>query len=122
MSLTILIAEDEADVRDLIVSFLESRGHHLLVAANGAAALEMARAFDGAIDVLLTDVVMPVMSGVDLARHLQRERPDMDIVFMSGYAPKLAELRAGGCSSSAFLAKPFSLKALDDVLGTPSRA
>src|SRR5262245_44007411 len=107
MKLTILLAEDEDDVRELIATYLESRGHQLLVASNGAHALELAHAHDGAIDLLLTDVVMPGMTGVELARRLHRERPCMDLVFMSGYMPEPAEIRASAFPTSTFLAKPF---------------
>lgn len=114
--MTILLAEDEDDVRDLIATFLRSRGYELLVAANGAEALDLARTYEGAIDLLLTDVVMPVVSGVDVARRLQRERPCMEIVFMSGYMPEPAEIRASAFPASTFLAKPFTLQSLGATL------
>ena len=123
MNRTILLAEDEDDVRDLLGDYLGSRGHAVLPAANGASALALSRSFGGSIDLLLTDVIMPAMTGLDLAHHVQRERPGIEVVFMSGYAPRLAELRASGCPSAAFLAKPFSLRALDAaVQGLLARA
>ena len=123
MSLTILLAEDEDDVRDLLGDYLGARGHAVLTAPDGARALAVSRAHDGPIDLLLTDVIMPRMTGLDLAHYVRRERPDIDVVFMSGYAPRLAELRASGCPSAAFLAKPFSLRALDAaVQGLLARA
>ena len=122
MSMTILLAEDEDDVRDLLAGFLESRGHRVLIAANGAAALDLSRAYDGPIDLLLTDVVMPAMSGVDLARQVQCERPGIDVVFMSGYAPRLSEPGGPASRAAGFLAKPFSLHTLDAAVKAPGLA
>jgi signal transduction histidine kinase len=82
---TILLVEDEEAVRDLARSILESAGYTVLAAAGGEAALDIARRHPGPIHVLLTDVVMPEMSGRELARRLGEERPGAKVLFMTGY-------------------------------------
>lgn len=84
--LRILLAEDEADVRDTLIDILESAGHHITAAASGDAAYEIYNA-DPSFDLLLTDIVMPgTLQGTDLARKLRRKWPDLPVAFMSGYA------------------------------------
>ena len=83
---TILVAEDEAGVRDLAGRFLARWGYRILSAESGPAALARARAERGPIDLLLTDLVMPGMSGVELTRALAAERPGLKVLLMSGYS------------------------------------
>jgi two-component system cell cycle sensor histidine kinase/response regulator CckA len=82
---TILLVEDEADVRELTREILEMAGYTVLEAARGAEALRLCREFARPIDLLLTDVVMPQMSGPELARQIAVLRPGAKIVYMSGY-------------------------------------
>lgn len=83
---TILLAEDETAVRGLLERVLGREGYTVLAAENGRAALERARAYAGEIDLLLTDVVMPVMGGHQLAKELLAARPGLRVLYMSGYA------------------------------------
>jgi CheY-like chemotaxis protein len=98
---TILIVDDDADVRALTREILEQAGYRLLEAARGPDALALARAHDGPIHLLLTDVVMPGMSGPELARQLAAGRPDTAVLYMSGQLPDTPGARP-------WLQKPFS--------------
>jgi len=83
---TILLVEDSDVVRDVIARMLEERGFTVLPASSGEDALSISRRREASFDLLLTDIVMPEMSGVELADRLERERPDVRILFMTGYA------------------------------------
>jgi PAS domain S-box-containing protein len=107
---TVLLVEDEEALRELTRSLLEGSGYTVLEAERPEAAVEIALRHDGPIHLLLTDMVMPGMNGRDLASNLARIKPDMKVVFMSGYTgfthPGLAN------SGGAFLPKPFTRSAL----------
>jgi CheY-like chemotaxis protein len=120
----VLVAEDEEQVRSLIVSQLSSRGYAVLSAADGREALRIAEQRSERIDVLLADVVMPRVSGPELAQMLARKHPETAVVFMSGYAEE-AVLRAGSLGrGAAFIAKPFDVGELcvllRRIIETPS--
>jgi two-component system, cell cycle sensor histidine kinase and response regulator CckA len=83
---TILIAEDDVMVQNVARITLEQDGYFVLTADNGADALLLSRAYSAPIHVLLTDIIMPKMGGVELSKHAAAERPGMQIVFMSGHA------------------------------------
>ena len=83
---TVLLVEDSDVVRDVVAGLLEGGGFTVLQASGGEEALALARRGDAPIDLLLTDIVMPGMSGVELADRLALERPDVRILFMTGYA------------------------------------
>jgi PAS domain S-box-containing protein len=103
---TVLVVEDEWAVRSLIDHVLRDAGYTVLEADNGQAALELAGKVGARIDLLLTDVVMPGMSGREVARRLRAERADLRVVFMSGYSyDALFSDEDGGVSD--FLPKPF---------------
>jgi two-component system, cell cycle sensor histidine kinase and response regulator CckA len=108
---TVLLTEDEQDVREVAREFLESAGYQVLQAASGEAALKLAAAHNGAIDLLVTDMVMPGMSGQELARKMRIVRQDLRVLYMSGYSEHAAE-EAAKSEGSAVLAKPFSRGAL----------
>ncbi len=121
---TILLVEDEEDVRALSEEFLRGQGYRVLPACNGEQALALAAAHDGPIHLLITDVVMPGMSGGELAERLQADRPGIKIVFVSGYTDETVldhHLRKPG---AVFLQKPFPLQMLArkirEVLGESS--
>jgi two-component system, cell cycle sensor histidine kinase and response regulator CckA len=109
---TILLVEDQGDVRDLACDVLEAQGYLVLLAGDGAEALEVARAHAGRIHLLLTDVVMPRMSGRELAERLGPLRPDMSVLYMSGY-PDRAVVDHGMLGPGVtFLQKPVATEAL----------
>jgi PAS domain S-box-containing protein len=109
---TVLLCEDEEDVRSLTHRILDAHGYDVLVAAGGEEALELADAWPGAIDLLLTDVVMPRMSGRELAQRLAIKHPGMKVLYLSGY-PDESIVRHGVLESGvAFLQKPFTADVL----------
>jgi two-component system, cell cycle sensor histidine kinase and response regulator CckA len=108
---TVLLAEDEQDVREVAREFLESAGYQVLQAPSGEAALKLAAAHKGVIDLLVTDMVMPGISGQELARKIRIVRQDLRVLYMSGYSEHAAE-EAAKNEGSAVLAKPFSRSAL----------
>ncbi|MGA1530252.1 MAG: response regulator [Kiritimatiellia bacterium] len=83
----ILVAEDESPARRVMIHLLDQAGYVVLEAENGAAALRLALYHEGRIDLLLTDLVMPDFDGIALAEQIRRVRPEMKILFMSGFAP-----------------------------------
>jgi signal transduction histidine kinase/ActR/RegA family two-component response regulator len=101
---TILLAEDEDGVRRVSRRVLTRAGYRVLDASSGAEALSIARQHTGMIDLLLTDLVMPGMSGRELARRLKSERPGIRVLFMSGYDQGASAREA----TQPFLAKPFN--------------
>ena len=105
---TILLVEDEATVRTLARRVLEQRGYKVLEAQHPEQALIVSRGFQEQIDLLLTDVVMPGMSGTKLAEQLTAERRAMSVVYMSGYAATSVEQRLLLDDSVPFIQKPFT--------------
>ena len=118
---TILVVEDEKAVRDLTVRMLERLGYRILTAASGAEAIEISRGFAGTIHLLLTDVVMPNMSGRQLADQLALSRPDMKVLYLSGYTENTVLHHGVLDAGVEFLPKPFSREVLGrklrDILG-----
>lgn len=109
---TILVAEDDANVREIVARVLTAKGYALFVAKDGTEALEMARAHHGPIDLLLTDLVMPGMTGRELAATLKAERAAMRTLYMSGYTDD-AVFRHGVLEAGMnYLQKPFSAETL----------
>jgi len=105
---TILVVEDQEQVRELVGRTLRQNGYEVITAATGTEALSVVRDGGGAIDLIITDVVMPLMSGRDLAARLRSLRPDAPVIYMSGYAEGLTtsdEILQGG---AVLLSKPFS--------------
>jgi PAS domain S-box-containing protein len=107
---TILVVEDNEGVRAYARAALEQRGYTLLEAADGATALGLARNHPGEISLLLTDVVMPQMSGPEVARRLRELRPGLKVLYMSGYAKPSIEVDLG--KGDAMIQKPFSPTAI----------
>ncbi len=104
---TVLIAEDEDAVRALACEFLQSAGYQVLTAADGLEALEIADRLNGAIQILVTDVVMPRMRGPELARRIQQKLPHVKVVFISGYTEEIHGT-TNTITENSFLQKPFS--------------
>lgn len=109
---TILIVEDEEEVRALTRDVLEMNGYTVLEALDPADAVRLAETHPGAIDLLITDVVMPSMDGPTLVRAVKRIRPDMAVIFMSGYAEEAFRRNDEKAEDLHFLPKPFGLKQL----------
>jgi PAS domain S-box-containing protein len=105
---TVLVVEDEDGVRELVQSILRAAGYTVLAASNGEEALRTCAQHDGAIDLLLTDVVMPGLSGPDIARHIQALRSMIKVVYMSGYAADALGRHGVLDLDTAFLQKPFA--------------
>ncbi len=104
----ILVVEDETPIRNLVCTCLRKAGYEVLSAADGEAALRVAESPEGAgIDLLLTDVVMPRMGGGPLSRELRARRPDLRVLFMSGYTDDTLVLHGVSQEAQAFLQKPF---------------
>ncbi len=113
---TILVVEDEQGVRDLTARMLKRLGYNVLTAAGGTEAAELAKSYPGAIALLLTDVVMPGMSGTQLAQELRRRRPDLKVVYISGYTENTITHHGVLDPGVSFLGKPFSREALSRKL------
>jgi len=109
---TVLLTEDEQDVREIAREFLESGGYKVIEAKNGREAITIAAEHRGKIDLLVTDMVMPGMTGQELAVHLQQEHPGVSVVFMSGYSEHAATEMANADPSVRLLTKPFSRSAI----------
>ena len=121
---TILVVEDETAVRELASQFLRSAGYTVLEAADGLQALEIAGNFSAVIHMLLTDMVMPKMNGIELAERLIKLRPHMRLMIMSGYSEFSAQPVQQSKLQFARMQKPFSrfslLEQLREIL-TASR-
>jgi len=109
---TILLVEDQPEVRNLIRRVLEARGYHVLVAASGHDALRLTVHHVGTIDLLVTDVMMPGMSGREVALLLAPAHPRMRALYLSGYTQESIMRDAMLEPGIAFLQKPFTADAL----------
>jgi PAS domain S-box-containing protein len=109
---TILVVEDEAALRDILRECLEAGGYRVLEAADGLAALKLAESQAGPIDLLVTDVVMPGMGGSEIARQLAAQRPDLKVLYMSGYTDDAVVLHGVLGAEVPFLEKPFTAASL----------
>jgi two-component system cell cycle sensor histidine kinase/response regulator CckA len=109
---TILLVEDEARVRKLIVDVLTARGYQVLEATRGEEAMRLCKAHGGAIDMAVIDVVMPEINGPDLVRQLIPLRPKMKVLYISGYTDEAIVHHGIPESGAAFLQKPFLPDAL----------
>jgi two-component system, cell cycle sensor histidine kinase and response regulator CckA len=122
---TILLAEDEQDVREIAREFLESGGYRVIEAKDGAEALELAKKHRGLIDLLVSDMVMPGMTGQQLAERLRKDQPYVSVVFMSGYSEHAATEMADADPSVRLLSKPFSrstiLRGVREILNGKAR-
>jgi signal transduction histidine kinase/CheY-like chemotaxis protein len=109
---TILLVEDQAAIRMLLEDVLSEAGHRVLAAADGRAALELAADYIGTVDLLVTDVVIPEMSGPDLASRIAPLRHNVIVLYMSGYTDHALFQRGAIEQGAAFLQKPFLPEAL----------
>ena len=111
---TILVVEDETEVRILVRDFLMSNGYKVLDTADGAEALRVSAAYDGPIHIMLTDLIMPGLAGHEVAERLASARPKMQVLYMSGCLDsdflQLKNLQ----QEVSFIQKPFPLNTLID--------
>jgi CheY-like chemotaxis protein len=104
---TILVVEDEAAVRQAVVRILTSAGYEVLAAATPTEALELAQKHEGSIELLLTDVVLPKLTGRELAGRIQALRPGIKVLYMSGYTENTIVHKDALDQGVRFIAKPF---------------
>jgi DNA-binding NtrC family response regulator len=120
----VLLVEDDAAVRALTRAILDQNGYTVLEAGSGGEALEIGTRHVAPIHLLLTDVVMPKLSGVELADRLTSKRPDMKVLCMSGYTDEAVALHDVRARGMAFIEKPFTPASLArkvrEVLDSPS--
>jgi len=105
---TVLVVEDHDDVRHMIIASLEACGYQVLEAPNGRAAIELTGQHPGTIDLLVTDVIMPGMTGKEMADALSLMRPEMKVLFISGYSGEVIAHRGVLDAGVAYLGKPFT--------------
>jgi two-component system cell cycle sensor histidine kinase/response regulator CckA len=109
---TILLVEDEEGLRSLNARGLRSRGYSVIEASNGIEAMEALEERDGAVDLVVSDVVMPEMDGPTLLKEMRKRNPNLKIIFVSGYAEEAFDKSLPENEQFAFLPKPFALSAL----------
>lgn len=118
---TILLVDDEESLRTVVVDLLSQLGYHMLSAASGDEAIKIAKEYPDKIHLLITDVVMDELPGPELAEKLLKDRPEMKVVFISGFAD--GSLSPGGVlkPGMVLVQKPFSIRTLSaklrEVLG-----
>jgi PAS domain S-box-containing protein len=109
---TVLLVEDEESVRELVRETLKARGYTVIEAGDGISGVRVAEEYPGKIEILITDVVMPGMSGRELAKRVMVARPDIKVLYLSGYTED-AIIHEGALEpGTAFLQKPFTLQVL----------
>src|SRR5580700_356975 len=109
---TVLLVEDETNLRYLARQFLEKQGYRVVEAADGAAAIQIAVAHEGVIHLLLTDVIMPGMNGRELAQRISEIRPNVKVLYMSGYTENVIGTNGTLDAGVRLLQKPFTLRDL----------
>ena len=117
---TVLLVDDDDALRGFVRRILTSNGYHVIEASDGAEALEVAVAHAGRVHLLLTDIIMPKVNGLVLAERLLRERPDLSVLYMSGYVER--SILMAKHPDSILLQKPFTpdslIKAVRQVLAS----
>jgi CheY-like chemotaxis protein len=109
---TVLLVEDDAPIKDLAKRVLESYGYRVLAAGDGLQALQIGERYEGPIHLLLTDVVLPQINGKELAEQLQSTRPEMAVLYMSGYTDSAFDQHGELVPGIAFVSKPFTIEEL----------
>ncbi|MGE5252591.1 MAG: PAS domain S-box protein [Planctomycetaceae bacterium] len=110
---TILLVEDEEAVRSMVGKILRNKGYTILEARHGNEAIEVSERYEGSINLMVTDVIMPQMSGRELAERLAPMRPEMHVLYMSGYPDNTIVQHGVLEPGTAFLQKPFTISALE---------
>ncbi|MFI1995266.1 response regulator [Actinoplanes sp. NPDC020271] len=115
---TILMAEDEDDLRQITARVLARAGYHVLAAAGGAEAIHLAQTYPGPIHLLLTDVIMPKMMGNEVAAQVEQRRPGIPVLYMSGYAEPVLTENGTLPDGVTLVEKPFTSRELLDRIHT----
>jgi two-component system cell cycle sensor histidine kinase/response regulator CckA len=113
---TVLVVEDEPAILQLTTAIIRKRGYTVLVAPTPNEAIRLSEAFDGEIHLLITDVIMPQMNGLDLAEDLKSRRPGLKCIFMSGYTADIIAHRGILDEGVNFVQKPFSAKVMSAMI------
>ena len=113
---TILIVDDNPSIRELIVETLKPLGYHCLQAASGKEAIEIFHKYKGEVHLLLTDVVMPYMNGRELAETIKKEKPDIKVIFMSGYTENIIAHHGMLEPGINYISKPITPAALSQKI------
>jgi two-component system, cell cycle sensor histidine kinase and response regulator CckA len=111
MSITVLVVDDEEPVRKFVDRVLRDAGHQTALAADGPEAIEVASKL-ASLDILVTDVMMPLMAGDELARRLRQLQPSLKVLYLTGYADNLFKEKVTLWEDEAYLDKPCSMKSL----------
>ena len=109
---TVLLVEDQSAIRALIHNYLEQKGFNLIEAADGQEALALSELYEGRIDLLISDVLMPKMDGMTLSRQLTLSRPNLKVLLISGQPGEAIDLLRGANLNAEFMPKPFVLPSL----------
>ena len=109
---TLLFVEDEESLRVVVGDFLSELGYRVLSATNGRDAIAVSSSYEGKIDLLLTDIVMPQMSGPELVRKLRSFRPAIKVMYISGYSENILASFEVSEPGTSLLQKPFTIKVL----------
>jgi len=109
---TILLVEDEVSIRNFAKRILTGLGYRVLIAGDGQEALDLQARHDGPIDLLVSDVVMPRLSGGELAQQLWQRLPGLPVVFLSGYAPDSGLIASFPAAGQTLISKPFTAEVL----------
>jgi two-component system cell cycle sensor histidine kinase/response regulator CckA len=111
MSITVLVVDDEEPVRKFVDRVLKDAGHQTVLASDGPEAIELASKL-ASLDILVTDVMMPLMAGDELARRLRQLQPSLKVLYLTGYADNLFKEKVTLWEDEAYLDKPCSIKSL----------
>jgi two-component system cell cycle sensor histidine kinase/response regulator CckA len=111
MSITVLVVDDEEPVRKFVDRVLRDAGHQTVLASDGPEAIELAAKI-ASLDILVTDVMMPLMAGDELARRLRQVQPSLKVLYLTGYADNLFKEKVTLWEDEAYLDKPCSIKSL----------
>ena len=114
---TVLVVEDERGVRGLVSETLREMGYAVLEASSGKEALPLGEHYEGPLDLLVTDVVMPEMNGLELVEHIAKVRPGIKVLYISGYAEAALTERGLPADMPNLLRNPLGAKALAEAVG-----
>jgi two-component system, cell cycle sensor histidine kinase and response regulator CckA len=109
---TVLLVDDEDSLRDVVVNVLTDLGYRVLAATNGREAITLADTYSGVIDLVVADVVMPEMTGPEVAEKILQSRPGVQVIFVSGFPKGKLEKFSEHHADTILVEKPFTIKTL----------